>query len=311
MSVRSRLGGLVLALVVATAAAPPATAQAPEAQEPGFVLAGEWAYHSNEDILHRTMPGPDLGDFTGLPLNEAGRQKADSWDPLVHSQVERQAQPHPAVYSSRGPGSTLYIAEVRQANGALTAYTIAGYYGRADRVIWMDGRPHPSARFAEHTWAGFSTGRWEGDALIVTTTHVKMGTIQRNGSATSPYARMTEMYRRHGNRLVHLSWVDDPIYLEEPMVRTQSWDLSKTAQQSAGPPPPLAFEPVEEGDTVVGWVPHYPLGTEPRRFAELAGLPFEATRGGRISMYPEFQKLIAQWRAQATPKPGTAKAGAK
>jgi len=40
------------------------------------------------------------------------------------------------------------------------------------RTVWMDGRPHPSAR-AEHTWMGFSTLRWEGDALVVTTTHIK------------------------------------------------------------------------------------------------------------------------------------------
>lgn len=272
------------------------------ARAQGFDLTGEWGFRTHEDVLHRTMPGPDLGDYTGLPLNDADRQKADSWDPLVLSQVERQAQPHPAVYSSRGPGPTLYISEIRSDRGAVIGYHIAGYYGRADRTIWMDGRPHPSERYAEHTWAGFSTGRWEGDALIVTTTHIKMGVIQRNGSATSPYARMTEMYKRHGSMLTLLSWVDDPIYLEEPMVRTQTWALRKTAAESEGPPPPQAFEPVEEvADKPVGWVAHYPLGTEPRRFAELHGLPYEVTRGGAASMYPEYMKTIERlMRAAAT-----------
>ena len=36
---------------------------------------------------------------------------------------------------------------------------MAGYFGRADRTIWMDGRPQPS-EYAEHTWGGFSTGEW-------------------------------------------------------------------------------------------------------------------------------------------------------
>ena len=40
------------------------------------------------------------------------------------------------------------------------------------RTIWMDGRPHPG-RFAPHTWQGFSTGKWNGNMLTVTTTHLK------------------------------------------------------------------------------------------------------------------------------------------
>jgi hypothetical protein len=271
-----------------------------EAFAQGFDFTGEWAFRTHEDVLHRTMPGPDLGDYTGLPLNDAGRQKADSWDPLVLSQLERQAQPHPSVYSSRGPGPTLFVSEIRAAGGDLAGYRVAGYYGRADRTIWMDGRPHPSSRYAEHTWDGFSTGRWEGDALVVTTTHVKMGVIQRNGAATSPYVRMIEVYKRHGTVLSLFSWVDDPVYLEEPMVRTQSWVLRRSAAESSGPPEPLAFEPVEEvADRPAGWVAHYPLGTEPRRFADLAGLPYEATRGGKATLYPEYMRTIERLRREA------------
>ncbi|NOT45800.1 MAG: hypothetical protein HOP14_14465 [Acidobacteria bacterium] len=288
---RARTLALLLASLLL--AAPPASAQ-------DFDLTGEWASRTHEDLLHRTMPGPDLGDYTGLPLNDAGRQKADSWDPMLHSQIERQAQPHPAVYSSRGPSPTLFVSEIRSEAGALQGYRIAGYYGRADRTIWMDGRPHPSERYGEHTWAGFSTGRWENGRLVVTTTHIKMGVVQRNGSATSPYARMTEIYSRHDSLLTLFSWVDDPIYLEEPMVRTQSWMLRRTAAESEGPPPLQAFEPVEEvSDRPEGWVAHYPLGTEPRRFADLAGLPFEATRGGKASLYPEYAKVIEQLRRDA------------
>ena len=38
------------------------------------------------------------------------------------------------------------------------------------RTIWMDGRAHPP-EYANHTWMGFSTGKWEGDILTVETTH--------------------------------------------------------------------------------------------------------------------------------------------
>ena len=37
-----------------------------------------------------------------------------------------------------------------------------GTFGRADRVFWVDGRPHPPA-YARHTWGGFSTAEWDGN----------------------------------------------------------------------------------------------------------------------------------------------------
>jgi len=43
---------------------------------------------------------------------------------------------------------------------------------------------------------GFSTGKWEGHMLTVTTTHLKVGWIQRNGVAHSDKATMTEHYMR-------------------------------------------------------------------------------------------------------------------
>ena len=54
-------------------------------------ISGDWAVVSNEDKPHRA-PGPELGDYTGLPLNDADRQKAEAWDATILSQPERQAQ---------------------------------------------------------------------------------------------------------------------------------------------------------------------------------------------------------------------------
>ncbi len=94
----------------------------------------------------------------------------------------------------------------------LIAYTLEGVFGRNDRVIWMDGRPHPS-EYAEHTWDGFSTGAVHGNQLIITTTHMKYGVIQRNGVPASPHATMTEQFIRHGDYLTLVSIIDDPVYL--------------------------------------------------------------------------------------------------
>ncbi len=248
-------------------------------------LAGEWAARSgHEDQPHR-VPGPDLGDYTGLPINDAARLKARTWDASVLSQRERQAQPHPATYSMRGPGPNFRMNKVVDPRTfALVAYTISGLFGNADRTIWLDGRAHPS-EFAEHLWNGFSTGTWEGGALKVFTTHIKAGTIQRNGVPASAKATMTEYFIRHGDQLVLATIVEDPIYLEEPFVRTSNfvWAPNQT-QARPGP-----FEIVDEvaGQTT-GWVPSHPLGAVHTDFARVHGLPFEATQGGKATLYPEY-----------------------
>src|SRR5438067_12733132 len=101
------------------------------AQQPGPApvirtdISGEWAVVSNEDQPHRA-PGPELGDYTGLPLNDADRQKADAWDASILSQPERQAQAHPAQYWMRGPGPALRILKVLDpVTQEVVAYTIA------------------------------------------------------------------------------------------------------------------------------------------------------------------------------------------
>ena len=154
----------------------------------------------------------------------------------------------------------------------------------------MDGRPHPSD-YSEHTWDGFSTGEWVNGQLVVTTTHMKQGVIQRNGAATSPYGKMVEHFFRHGDYLTMAWTIDDPIFLEEPMMRSHTWRLNPNAFMTFGNP----FESVDElGDRPLGWVPSYPLGTTHHEFADHNALPFGATRGGSESLYPEYQQKIQQ-----------------
>ena len=41
-------------------------------------------------------------------------------------------------------------------------------------------------------------------------------------------------------------------------------------------------------DLKPGDVPHYPLGTRHPEYADANGLPFEATLGGKETLYPEY-----------------------
>ncbi|MBI4263432.1 MAG: MBL fold metallo-hydrolase [Acidobacteria bacterium] len=264
-------------------------------------ISGEWGSRLHEDLGYRGT-GPALGEYIGLPLNDAGRQKASTWDASILSSPEEQTRPHPVQYSMRGPGTNLRISKVFDPyNGALIAYTITGTYGRADRTIWMDGRPHPSDH-AEHLWQGFSTGRVVANKLVVTTTHMKAGWVLRNYAPSSSKAVMTEYFVRHGDLLTMTSILEDPVYFEEPLVRTQTWVLSP----NLGVDVRFFFETVEE---VAGrppdYVPHHPLGTRHDGFAKDLALPFESTQGGSETLYPDYIPKLRQLLRGEEPGPLT------
>ena len=55
--------------------APAVPAQGPAAPAPPRMvdLAGSWAMSNDEELLIRIDPGPELENYTGFPLNPAGR----------------------------------------------------------------------------------------------------------------------------------------------------------------------------------------------------------------------------------------------
>jgi hypothetical protein len=252
-------------------------------------FSGQWlpAYH--EDAPER-LPGPELGDYTGLPLNEAGRLQADSWDADRISVVsEYQCRPHSSDYGMRGLGNLRIWIELDTANQRLVAFhTYMPAWG-SFRTIWMDGRPHPPA-YAEHTFQGFSTGVWDGNMLTITTTHLKTNYYRRNGVPSSDRRTVTEHWARHGDLLTAITVSDDPVFLTEPLVHSQNWTLDPGQQL---PMFYCEYAPEVPGPELHG-VPHHLPGANPflTEVADWYGLPVEATRGGAETMYPEYRLKI-------------------
>jgi glyoxylase-like metal-dependent hydrolase (beta-lactamase superfamily II) len=269
----------------------PARAGQPPAANPGYDLTGEWAPRFHEDQPER-IPGPEIGDYLGLPINAGARLHADSWDASILTLPEHQCKPHPSDYSPRGPANLRIWKEIDTASQQLIAYHTHISWQAPERTIWMDGRPHPPD-YAAHTWQGFSTGVWDGDMLTITTTHLKMGWIRRNGVPRSDAAVVTEHLVRHDAYLTWIVVIDDPVYLTEPFIRTTNfvWD----PHQQIGPYP---CQVVEEIDRPQGVVPHHLPGQNPflNEFPEKFGVAPDAARGGAETMYPEYR-----WRAKPAP----------
>src|SRR6266849_6515191 len=201
----------------------------------GVDFTGEWAPRFHEDEPER-VPGPELGDYLGIPISDAARLRAMTWEASVQTLPEWQCRPHPS----------------------------------------------PNA---PHTWAGFSPGKWDGDVLTITTTHLKEGYLRRNGLPRSDVATLTEHWMLRGDVLTVAAIVTDPVYLTEPFIRTTDYELDLHQQV-----PPYPCQVVEEVDRPRGVVPNRLPGTNPylHEFADGYGLPFEATEGGAVTMYPDY-----------------------
>jgi glyoxylase-like metal-dependent hydrolase (beta-lactamase superfamily II) len=247
-------------------------------------LTGTWSPRYQEDFSER-IPGPELGDYTGLPLTDGARRYAESWDPARLTLPEEQCRVHVSPYIYRGP-TNIAVWEDRDPN---TRELIAIKHRIStfdqERTIYMDGRPHPPA-YAAHTWMGFSTGQWQGNMLVVTTTHIKKGWLRRNGVPESDLATLTEYFVRTGDLLTRISAIADPVYLTEPLVKSEEFVLNTQGV------PHRAWlfkcKPVIEVVRPEGAVPHYLPGTNPflEEYRKRYNLPESVTRGGAALTYP-------------------------
>lgn len=252
-----------------------------------FNLAGTWAQLVHEDQGERGG-GPRIGDYTGLPINDAARLRADTWSPDRWTVPEHQCEPHPIDYAPLGPASMLITADHDPVSYNVIAWHLTFSWMNTTQTIWMDGREHPPEQ-APRTWMGHSVGRWEGDILVVDISHVKEGWIRRNGVPRSDLAQITQYWILHQDILQLVTAIDDPVYLEEPSVRSVAWQAHTGYRM--GPYPCSARVEI---DRPRGFVPHYLPGANPllREFTEDSGIPWEATRGGAEQMYPEYQEVL-------------------
>jgi glyoxylase-like metal-dependent hydrolase (beta-lactamase superfamily II) len=255
-------------------------------------LSGEWNPVFHEDQPER-IPGPEIGDYLGLPITDAARLRAAAWDADILTLPEHQCKPHPADYGPRGPFNLRIWKEVDTPTQQIVAWHTHGSWQAPERTIYMDGRPHPP-EYAAHTWQGFSTGKWDGDILTITTTHLKIGWIRRNGIPRSDRAVLTEHWIRHGDHLTWVSIVNDPVYLTEPFVRSTDFEFDPRQQID-----PYPCEVVTEVPRPKGEVPNFLPGANPflNEFAMKHSIPEKAARGGAETMYPGGRSIPAKLAA--------------
>jgi len=89
------------------------------------------------------------------------------------------------------------------------------------RTVWLEGHGHKRPALNQFFVHGYSTGRYEGDTLVVETTRFTFDPMGLNADfkmPTSAQKRVTERFTREGNALVLEVRTEDPFFLNKPWV---------------------------------------------------------------------------------------------
>jgi hypothetical protein len=89
------------------------------------------------------------------------------------------------------------------------------------RTIFLDGRPAPD-NDPQPWWFGYSRGWWEGDALVVETTHLRDGGwLDIDGSPLTDQATITERFRRPTVGALAIE-----VTVDDPRAYTRPWTVT-------------------------------------------------------------------------------------
>jgi hypothetical protein len=182
-------------------------------------LSGTWAVPLTQNSR--------FSDPSSWPLTEKGAAAVASYDDAtMNPQIQCIARTAPWV---------MIFPAVHQIDVGDSIVSIRSEYDTVERTVHMDLTTHDNATV---THQGHSIGWWEGDVLVVDTTHFAN---HRNGSSrgipSGPRKHLVERFELDPNRssLTYSFELSDPEYLVEPVTGDMQWAYR----------PDLEFMPVE------------------------------------------------------------------
>jgi hypothetical protein len=166
--------------------------------------------------------GPDAPKLTPAYLAK--------WEVLAKSRISGSYE-YDNVANCLPPGvpammSAAYGMEIMQDEQKITIF---GEHQDAYRRIFLDGRKPTPEILADPTYAGYSTGRWEGDTLVVDTVAL---TTKSYIDGSSPHSDKMTVRER-------IRWVDgvleNQITVTDPEALTEPWRVTRRYRKASYP----------------------------------------------------------------------------
>ena len=117
-----------------------------------------------------------------------------------------------------------YGMEVMQTKDKITFFS---ELNDALRRVYLDGRKPSQKVLDDPTYAGYSTGHWEGDTLVVDTVALNTNTFIEGFSPHSDQMAVKERIRFNAQGLL-----EDRITVTDPIALTKPWETVKTYRKA-------------------------------------------------------------------------------
>jgi hypothetical protein len=157
------------------------------------------------------------GEFAGLTLRPAAREEIARYDYAAELKRENTCVAPSVVFYMQAP----FPMQIHQGRDLIVFQM---EYFDMTRVIHLNAASHPPAD-APHFKSGHSIGRWEGDTLVVETTHIASGTFMNNGFSHSDDIQLVERFRLSpdGETLWLTQLYEDPDVFDGRAARYMAW----------------------------------------------------------------------------------------
>jgi len=120
-----------------------------------------------------------------------------------------------------------YGMEVMQSKDRITFFS---ELNDAMRRVYLDGRKPTPAILDDPTYAGYSTGHWEGDTLVVETVALSTNSYVDGFTPHSDEMKVAERIR-----LVEPMLLEDRITVTDPKAFTEPWSIVRRYRKAAPP----------------------------------------------------------------------------
>ena len=179
----------------------------------------------------RSSPTSDGSQGRGPDAPKLTPEYLAKWNMMAASRISGSYE-YDNIHNCLPPGmpammSMGYGMEIMQDEQKVTFFS---EHQDALRRVYLDGRKPSAEVLADPTYAGYSTGRWEGDTLVVDTVALSDKSFI---DGSSPHSNQMTVHERM--RFVEPGVLENQITVNDPVALTEPWRVVRRYRKAAYP----------------------------------------------------------------------------
>jgi hypothetical protein len=179
----------------------------------------------------RSAPTSDGSQGRGPNAPKLTPEYLEKWNAIAASRISGSYDTD-NVANCLPPGmpammSMAYGMEIMQSEDRITFFS---EHQDALRRVYLDGREPSQEVLDDPTYAGYSTGHWEGDTLVVDTVALSTKSYI---DGSSPHSDKMTVHERI--RFIEPGVLEDRIIVRDPEALTEPWEIVRTYRKAAYP----------------------------------------------------------------------------